>query len=49
MKTHNPKNERIKRDYLAYLREAKGNGAAVVDAAASAIHRFEAHSKFRDF
>ena len=49
MTTHNPKNERIKREYLSYLKEAKGNGVAVVDAAASAIHRFEIHSKFRDF
>ncbi len=49
MTTHNPKNERIKREYLSFLKEGKGNGVAVVDAAASAIHRFEMNSKFRDF
>lgn len=49
MTTHNPKNERIKRQYLAYLREAKRQSEASVDAAAAALARFEAHTRYRDF
>jgi integrase len=49
MLTHNPNNERIKRKYLAYLKEAKRQSEDSVDAAASALARFEADNKFRDF
>jgi site-specific recombinase XerD len=45
----NPENERIKRRYLLYLRDAKGRDQASVDAAASAIERFEDYVKRRDF
>ena len=46
---HNPKNERIKRQYLIYLREAKRQSESSLDAAASAIFRFETYTRFRDF
>jgi integrase len=46
---HNPNNERIKRKYLAYLKEARRQSEASVDAAAKALARFEADNKFRDF
>tara|TARA_R110000823_G_scaffold305771_1_gene427956 strand:+ start:3389 stop:4474 length:1086 start_codon:yes stop_codon:yes gene_type:complete len=49
MTKHNPKNERIKRQYFAYLREAKRQSEASVDAVAAALARFEAHSRYRDF
>lgn len=49
MTTINPVNERIKRSYFAYLKEAKRNGEQSVDAAAKALNRFEAYTKFRDF
>lgn len=49
MTTHNAKNERIKRLYLAYLREAKRQSEASLDAVAAALARFEAHSRYRDF
>lgn len=49
MKTHNPDNERIKREYFIYLKEAKGHSEQSVDAAAKAIARFEVHTKNRDF
>jgi len=49
MTTHNPKNERIKRQYLAYLREAERHSEATVDAVAAALARFESHTRFRDF
>ena len=44
-----PGNERIKRRYLQFLRDAKGRDEASLDAAAKAIARFEEFSKCRDF
>jgi hypothetical protein len=38
MTKRNPENERIKRRYLLYLKDAKGRDKASVDAAASAMH-----------
>lgn len=49
MKTHSAPNERLKRQYFTYLREAKRYSDASVDAAAAALHQFEAYNKFRDF
>ena len=49
MTTHNPDNERIKRQYFAYLKEAKRHSEATVDAVAKALARFEADTKYRDF
>ena len=46
---HNPNNERIKRKYLCYLKEAKQHSEVTVDAVAMALARFEEHAKFRDF
>jgi integrase len=42
-------NERVKRRYLVYLKDAKGRDNASIDAAASAIERFEEYAKRRDF
>jgi integrase len=49
MKKHHPVNERIKRKYFAYLKEAKRHGEPTVDAAAKALNRFEVYTKFKDF
>jgi len=49
MTTHNANNERIKRQYFAYLKEAKRQSEDSVDAAASALARFEAYADYRDF
>ena len=49
MTTHNANNERIKRKYVAYLKDAMGHSEATVDAVAKALTRFEENSKFRDF
>ena len=49
MKKHNPANERIKRKYFAFLKEAKRHSEPTIDAAAKALNRFEVYSKFRDF
>jgi integrase/recombinase XerD len=46
---HNPNNERIKRRYFAYMKEAKRHNEATVDAAAMALASFEADTQFRDF
>ena len=49
MTKHNPENERIKRKYFAYLKEAKRNSEPTVDAAAKALSRFEECNRYRDF
>jgi integrase/recombinase XerC len=49
MKKHSPANERIKRKYFTFLKEAKRHSEPTVDAAAKALNRFEVYSKFRDF
>src|SRR5262245_19936461 len=49
MKTHNPQNERIKRVYLTWLKEAQGYSEATLDGVAKALNRFESYTRFRDF
>lgn len=49
MRKHHAKNERIKRDYLTYLTEAKRMSAKTVDQIAAAIAQFEASTGYRDF
>lgn len=49
MTKHSPENERIKRKYFAYLKEAKRNSEQTVDAAAKALSRFEEHTRHRSF
>ena len=49
MTKHNEENERLKREYLAYLKEAQRYSESSVDAVASAIARFEAYTKHRGF
>jgi integrase/recombinase XerD len=49
MTTHHPDNERIKRAYFIYLREAKGMSEISIDQIAKAISRFEAATRYRDF
>jgi integrase len=46
---NNPNNERIKRQYFAYLKEARRHSEPTVDAAAKALNRFEVYTKYRDF
>lgn len=45
----NPKNERTKRTYFVYLKEAKRRDEASIDAVAKALSRFEAATGWRDF
>jgi len=49
MTKHNPANERIKRQYFAYLKEAKGRDEATIDGVAKALARFEDSTRRRDF
>ncbi|MGA9755683.1 MAG: site-specific integrase [Desulfobaccales bacterium] len=49
MKKHCAENERIKRRYFAFMKEAKRHSEPTVDAAAKALNRFEVYTKFRDF
>lgn len=49
MPTHHPDNERIKRQYFVFLKEAKRQCEDSVDAVAKAVARFEADTQHRDF
>ena len=45
MTTHNAGNERIKRRYFTYLKEAKRHSEPTVDAVAKALARFESDTR----
>jgi len=49
MTNHSPENERIKRKYFAYLKDAKRHNETTVDASAKALHRFEEYTRHKDF
>ena len=49
MRKHNPINERIKRKYFTFLKEAKRYSEPTVDTAAKALSRFESYTSYRDF
>lgn len=49
MRKHCPANERIKRDYLIYLKEAQRYSEQTIDSVATAIARFEQYNEYKDF
>jgi integrase len=49
MTQHNPENERIKRKYLIFLKEAKRQNETSIDSVAQALNRFDAYNKYRNF
>lgn len=49
MAKHNAANERIKREYFQYLKEAKGRDEKSLDVVAKALRRFESSTRFRDY
>ena len=49
MAKHCPANERIKRDYLIYLKEAQHYSEASIDGVAAAIAGFERYNAHKDF
>ena len=46
---HNADNERVKRRYLTYLKEAMRQSEASIDAVAKSLARFEDETNRRDF
>ena len=46
---YNPKNERVKRQYFKFLKEAKGQNNATVDGIAMALSKFEEYNQRKDF
>lgn len=49
MRKHSAENERIKREYLVFLREAKRQDEATIDVVAKALSRFEEDTNWRNF
>lgn len=49
MAKHNAANERIKREYLAYLKNARGRDEATIDRVAASLARFEDSTGWKDF
>ncbi len=49
MSKYNTENERIKRKYFAYLKEAMRNSEVTIDAAAKALARFENYTRHKTF
>jgi site-specific recombinase XerD len=49
MTKHNVANERIKREYLAYLAQAKGRNAVTIDGVAASLASFEKSTRCQDF
>jgi integrase/recombinase XerD len=49
MTKHNAENERIKRKYLTFLKQAKGQNEATIDSVAKALSRFESYNKYKNF
>lgn len=45
----NPRNDRMKRDYLIWLEEANQRSPSTVEQARHALDRFEAYTRFKDF
>lgn len=49
MTRYNPKNERIKREYFRYLKDATGRATATIDGMRKAISRYEEYNRLKDF
>ena len=49
MPIHNAENERLKRDYFQYLKEARRYSEASLDGVAKGLHRFESYTRFKPF
>jgi integrase len=49
MVAYNPKNERIKKEYFHYQKEARGKADGTIDAIRKAISRYETYTGYKDF
>jgi len=48
MRNYNPKNERAKKEYLRFLREADRKSESTVDCIRKAISRYESYTRLKD-
>ncbi|RDH80799.1 MAG: recombinase XerC [endosymbiont of Galathealinum brachiosum] len=49
MMKHNPENERVKRSYLIFMKQAKRQDESSLDSVAMAISRFEYYTNYKNF
>ena len=49
MRNYNPKNERLKKEYFRYLKEADRKAQSTIDAVRKAILRYEVYTGLKDF
>jgi integrase len=49
MSSYNPKNERVKKEYIRFLREADRKAEITIDSVRKAIRRYEAYTGLKDF
>jgi hypothetical protein len=49
MPNYNPKNERAKKDYVRFLKEADRKAESTIDSVRKAICRYEAYTGLKDF
>lgn len=49
MRNYNPKNERIKKEYFRFLKEADRKAESTIDEVRKAISRYEAYTGLKDF
>lgn len=49
MKKYNANNERIKRQYLVFMKEAQRRNESSIDAIIKALSHFEECTRYRDF
>src|SRR5262245_60965697 len=49
MSNYNPKNERVKKEYIRFLREADRKAESTIDSVRKAIRRYEDYTGLKDF
>jgi len=49
MRKHHPDNERIKRKYLVFQKEARQQSEATIDSIAKSLSRFEEYTRWKSF
>jgi integrase/recombinase XerD len=49
MRSYNPKNERVKKDYFRFLKEADSKAESTIDSVRKAISRYETYTGLKDF
>jgi integrase/recombinase XerD len=49
MRAYNPRNERIEKEYVRFVKEADRKAESTIDAIRKAISRYEAYTSLKDF